>query len=173
MFLSAKVILALSFLLAATIYAQAQNQVCFVRYSYTDVQRQAFSSFFGLGEFRVAPTDETVTKSYYHDESKVTVNVGVSYPSPTIGNKDAGLRLAIAFTGKPEDVFDEVGGAETSVSGRNSLKSSILLSKNIKDESRIWTFHLSCVPEKELPKWRRHAQQLIQPDRPQRASHQP
>jgi hypothetical protein len=163
---STKVISALSFLLVATtVYASAQNQVCYVRYSYTDIQRQAFSSFFGLGEFRMTPADETVTKSFYHDESKVAVNVGVEYPSRTAGNKDAGLRLAIAFTGKPEDVFHEVGGAETIVIGRNPLNNSIMVSQSIKDETRIWTFYLSCVPEKSLPKWRRRAQQVIRPER--------
>jgi hypothetical protein len=157
MILNAKIILVFCILLVATLSTHAQTQACFVRYSYHDIQKTAFSSYFQLGRFRVTRDDETVTKSFYHDESKVTVNVGVAFPSRTVGNETAGLRLAIAFTGKPEDVFNEVGGAETSVSGRNPLKSSILISKRIKDEKFIWTFELSCTPEESLPSWMRHA----------------
>lgn len=158
MILNAKIIVAFGILLVATVFTHAQTQACFVMYSYHDIQKTAFSSFFSLGEFRVTRADETVTKSFYHDKSKVTVNVGVAFPSQTVGNKNAGLRLAIAFTGKPEDVFDEVGGAETSASGREPLKNSISLNKSVKNENLVWTFHLSCMPEQSLPKWRRRAQ---------------
>ena len=152
MIFNRKSVLACVFVLTATIFVQAQSHVCYVRYSYADTQLKARSNFFGLGEFRISFADETVTKSFYHDESKVTVNVGVTYPSRTVGNENAGLILAIAFSGKPENIFDEVGRAEAQASGRNPLKSSLLLSKSVETENRIWKFYLSCVPEKKQRK---------------------
>ncbi|HLM62153.1 MAG TPA: hypothetical protein VK308_15220 [Pyrinomonadaceae bacterium] len=160
MILNTKIFSAFCILLVATISTHAQTQTCFVRYSYHDIQKTAFSSYFQLGRFNIIRDDETVTKSFYHDESKVTVNVGVAFPPKTVGNKNSGLRLALAFTGKAEDVFGEVENAETSIIGRNPLKNSVMLSKSIKDEKLIWTFYLSCMPEESLPKWMRHAQQI-------------
>ena len=152
MIFNKRIILACGFLIMVASFAQAQSHVCYVRYSYADKQMKARSSFFGLGKFRTSFSDETVIKSFYHDESKVTVNVGVEYPSRTVGNENAGLRLAIAFSGKSENVFDEVGRAEAQASGSNSMKSSLLLSKSVETENRIWKFYLSCVPEKKQRK---------------------
>lgn len=152
MIFNLRIVLAFSLLITAAIYTQAQSHVCYVRYSYADVQLKARSSFFSLGEFHTSFSDEPVTKSFYHDESKATVNVGVEYPSRTVGNENAGLRLAIAFSGKPENIFDEVGHAEAQASGSNPMKGSLLLSKSMETANRIWKFYLSCVPEKKTRK---------------------
>ena len=138
------------FLLLAATYVQAQEHVCYVGYSYVDTQTQIRSSLFGLGEFRTSFADNTVTRSFKHDESKVTVNVGVEYPSRGVGNENAGLMLAIAFSEKPENVFDEAGRAEAQASGNNPMMNSLILNKSVEGRNHIWTFYLSCVPKKDV-----------------------
>ena len=144
-----RIVVSFCFLLIAASYVQAQEHVCYVRFTDEDTQTQTRSSFFGLGEFRTSFADDTVTKSFKHDESNVMVNVGVKYPSRGIGNKNAGIILAIAFSGKPENVFDEIGRAEAQDSGSNPMRNSLMLSKSVEGRNRIWTFYLSCVPKKK------------------------
>ena len=161
----------LCFLLLVTTYVHAQDHVCYVRYSFEEVQTHVRSSFFGLGEFRTSFADETVTKSFRHDESNVTVNVGVEYFRRTSGNRDAALILAIAFSGKPEDVFDEVGRVKAEASGRDPMNSTLMISKSVADANRVWTFYLSCMPKKKALHYRRHAQQIVGRERRGRVSH--
>src|SRR2546426_585837 len=141
--------------------AEAQAHVCYVRYSYLDLKTQVRSSFFSLGQFPISFGDESVTKSFRHDESNVTVNVGVEYPTRSIGNENAGLILALALSGKPEDVFDEIGRVRAQATGRDPLKGSLMISKSVADNAHIWTFYLSCVPKKPAHRSRRHAQQIV------------
>jgi hypothetical protein len=143
-----RIVVILCCLLAGPTYVSAQEHVCYVRYSYVDTQTRIISSFFGLGEFRTSLAEETVTKSFKHEESNITVNVGVGYPSRTIDNKDAGIILAIAFSGRQEDVFYEVGGSQAQAGGSNSMRDSLTLSKSVRAGDRVWKFYLSCVPKK-------------------------
>jgi hypothetical protein len=100
----------------------------------------------------------------------VTVNVGVECPSRSVGNETAELILALAFSGKPENVFDEIGRVQGQASGRDPLKASLMISKSVADDTHIWTFYLSCVPKKPVRRSRRHAQRIVGRERRERVS---
>ncbi|HVG28098.1 MAG TPA: hypothetical protein VM864_00105 [Pyrinomonadaceae bacterium] len=87
---------------------QAQSDACNVT-TYWVEEGGGSTSRFNVGAFNVSPTDERITKSFKHQESGLTIRVGVEYFEESPERR---VRLAIAFTGEPESIFEEFERAE-------------------------------------------------------------
>jgi len=101
------------------------------------------SSRHRVGEFLFKIEEGSATKRIRHEETGVNVSVGVEYDKSFFEGEPKTIRLAIAFAGKPEDVFDEVGRAEAeTIYDRHWRWLSV--SKDIEVGSRVYTYSMGC-----------------------------
>jgi len=121
----------------------AQSEVCRLATFWVEKNPFISSSRELVGEFPLAFEDRAITKSIHHEESGIDVSVGVELVQG-LGRREAKMiRLALAFTGKPEDVFDETEAAEAkAIYDKNWHFLSV--TKSIEREKRIYTFSFSC-----------------------------
>lgn len=138
-------------LLAAAGLAQAQANICRVITSWADYDAKAFSSNELVGQFYSSVDDEQTTKLFQHQESGVAVSVGVEYVKGMFKSEADRITLALAFSGKPEAVFDETDSAEAEAVHDKYWK-SLLVRKNIKVANRIYTFSFLCERERKVKK---------------------
>ena len=131
------------FLFFASAWVPAQQDVCGITAYWWDQKTTVSSSRFNVGAFRASVKESETFKTFHHNESGVTVRVGVNYFNDIVGKGTRRIRLAIAFTGNPESVFDELDRAEAEgFYGKNWRGMSV--SRSIQVDNRIYTFTLSC-----------------------------
>ena len=133
-------------LCAASNGAYAQTEVCSLTTYFRDLEskEQVSSSRFLVGSFPLQLADDELTKFFHHQESGINISVGIQMIRSIFSEKEPKrMRLAISFTGKPDDVYDLLEGA-----GAESIYDKhwkwLSVSNNIKVGGRIYTFTFGC-----------------------------
>lgn len=129
-------------LLTITSSIHAQTEICGVRTYFRDLDAKASSSWFLVGEFPLSFDDDSVIKSFNHQESGLNISVGVEQVK-SIFEKPRRISVAISFVGKPEDVFYETDNSEAETIYDKNWR-WIAVNKSIKVENRLYTFQFSC-----------------------------
>jgi hypothetical protein len=137
----ASLLMVFSFSASASVHAQ--QDVCGVTTYWWDQKTTVSSSRFNIGAFHASVKDGETFKTFRHKESDVTVTVGVNYFQDIVGKGTRRVRLAIAFTGNPEDVFDELDRAEAEAFYDKNWR-GMSVSRSIQVDNRVYTFTLSC-----------------------------
>lgn len=123
--------------------AQAQTEVCGVTTYYRDSEAKSSPSRFSVGTFPLKLEESATTKLFTHQESGVNISVGVEQVRGIFENEPRRIRIAIAFTGQPADVFDEIERAEAeSIYDKGWRWLSV--SRNTRVANRIYTFTFGC-----------------------------
>ena len=140
-------ILLLAFLLTASNLAYGQTASCKVTTYFRDFESGNSSGNFFVGNFILQPdddeaTNDEMTKFLHHEESGVNVLAGVQVSS-AYQNKSKGIKVALSFTGKPDDTFDLIDGSQAETIFDRHWK-LLSVSNDIKVGKRIYTFTLNC-----------------------------
>jgi hypothetical protein len=132
-------------LFTASRLAHAQNEVCrvttFVRDF--DSKEQVTGSTFVVGEFRLRPEEESLTRFFHHQESGADISVGVERVKSESKGMPGKIRLAMSFDGKPDDVFDLIDNAEAESIYDKSWR-LLAVSDNLRVGNRIYRFTFGC-----------------------------
>jgi len=121
----------------------AQSEVCRLTTFWVEKNPFISSSRELVAEFPLAFEDRTMAKLIPHKESGLDVSVGAELVQE-LDRRDAKLiRLGLAFSGQPEDVFNETQASEaTSIYDKNWR--FLAVTKSIEREKRVYTFSFSC-----------------------------
>lgn len=130
-------------LLVSSGRAHAQSGECGVTTYFFDSEAESSSSRFLVGSFPLKLEEDAITKLFTHQESGVNISVGVEQVRGIIENAPRRIRIAISFTGKPEDVFDEIERAEAETFYDKNWR-GLSVSKNIRVANRTYTFSFAC-----------------------------
>ncbi|MGH9968912.1 MAG: hypothetical protein ACREBG_14085 [Pyrinomonadaceae bacterium] len=137
--------------------AIAQTPVCSLTTFWVRHTPFSSSSRWLVGTFPLVldDDDKPLRKMFHHDESGLDISVGVDTMKASLSPKDPTtiLRVAFAFSNKPDDVFDATDSvyADSIYDKRWRMVS---VSKSIAREDRIYTFTFGC--ERLPPKKRSH-----------------
>jgi hypothetical protein len=137
-------------LLTASSLVHAQSEVCRVTTFLRDLgsKEEVTGSTFVVGEFRLQPGEESMTKFFHHQESGANISVGVERVKGESKKDQGTIRLALSFDGKSEDVFDLIDNAEAeTIYDKNWM--SLAVSDNFMVGSRIYRFTFGCVRDSE------------------------
>lgn len=128
-----------------------RGDVCGVSYSWTDETRKISTSNFLLQSFLVVPEDEEVKRIVRHKASGLDVRIGVQYHPLAFGSASE-IRIALAFEGQRDDVFDETSRSEATTLRDHKWK-FLETAKSIRAGERFYTFHLTCRNGKTAFSW--------------------
>jgi hypothetical protein len=106
-------------LFAACNLANAQAEVCSLTTYFRDLKstEEVSSSRFLVGSFPLQLENDEVTKFFHHQESGANISVGVQLIRSLFSKHEPKrIRVAISLTGKSDDVYDLLDGAEASQS---------------------------------------------------------
>ena len=138
-----KLTLLLSLLLALSAAANAQSGHCTLITYWVDRNPFASSSNNLVGQFPLTIEDEPITKLFRHEDSGIPVSVGVQVIKGTSRGIPTMIRLAIAFTEQPNNVFDDLEGSEAE-SFYDRHWRGLSVSRNIRRGDRTYTFTFGC-----------------------------
>ena len=118
-----------------------RGDACSRGFYWSDKQNKFSTSNYELASFVVIPDDDEITYTVHESESGVDVRVGIKFQ--LVNKAVSEIRVALAFEGDPEDVFNEVSRAEARSMRDNTWK---LLegTKPIQSGNRVYRFHLIC-----------------------------
>jgi hypothetical protein len=120
-----------------------QCDACRLLVSWSD--EKASTANFNIAEFLVQPSDDRDTKLFIrHLESGVALRIGVNYsPSYLLRNEPFIIRIALAFEGDVDNVFNELSRAQAETLREKNWK-YLSLTKEIQIDKKIYSFIFHC-----------------------------
>jgi hypothetical protein len=130
-------------ILMAAGFAYSQETKCVVSGYINDPKTKTSTRTFNLGQFVIRPNEDEVVKHFSDKESGVNVSVGILKVISSFKTARDKIKLRISFTGKPDDDFALLDGAEAeSIYDENW--EWLAVSDKVSAASQIYAFTLSC-----------------------------